>query len=181
MVERSHAREHRAFRTRAFFISAAFLAALFPTPARAQEASADSRVVGIEGVDFTDRTAFGPFSGFRTTFEDERSLNVENTPRARNEGVEEGEDEIVVIAPIVENFSSTENSEFDDNFFDRMGVEATSDPDLEGLAFLTREEMRDNGWALNVPVLGSRRGQTGPFLSLGAGRPERIVAAGVRF
>lgn len=117
------------------------------------------------------------------------SVNTEEAPhfveplpvfgRARTTTSED--DEIVVTAPIVGNFSSTENSEFDESFLDRMGVEQTSNPDLEGLAFLTPEEMRDNGWALNIPVLGSRRGQTGPFLSVGAGRPERIVAAGVRF
>lgn len=181
MEKRGHAREQRAFRTKAFFIGATFLAALFPAPARAQEAPVDSSVVAIERVDFTDRTAFGSFAGLGTAFDNNRNLNLGDAPRARNESVEEGSDEIVVTAPIVENFGPTENSEFDENFFDRMGVESTSNPDLEGLAFLTPQEMRDNGWALNVPVLGSRRGQTGPFLSLGAGRPERIIAAGVRY
>jgi hypothetical protein len=179
----SHERNRsRAFGTRALLtVASLFALATFTTPARAQEVSEPDNVIALRDVDFTDRTAFSPFAALGTSFENDRSLNLGNTPRARNESVEGGENEIVVTALWTENFISTENSEFDENIFDRMGVEPTINPDLVGLAFLTPEEMRDNGWALNVPVFGSRRGETGPFISVGAGRPERLIIGGVRF
>lgn len=165
----------------------AAVAALFvfgTEPASAQEARPYIEDLGFREYQFPNEATQPleiPLSNSFTTSTNAPRLNLGEAPRARNEGEETGEDEIVVTALRTENFGSTENSEFDDNIFDRMGIQPTMNPNLEGLAFLTPEEMRDNGWAVTVPVFGSRRGETGPFLSVGAGRPERIIAGGVRF
>jgi hypothetical protein len=88
----------------------------------------------------------------------------------------EVEDVIVVTAQRTESFSMGDTSEFDETIFDQ--VVSTSNPDLAGLAFLTPEERRDNGWAVSVPALGGRPGETGPFVSFEAGR-GRLISGGI--
>lgn len=164
--------------TRAFLtVASLFALATFTTPARAQEAS-EPEVVALEGVDFTDRT-ISSFAPLGATFADMPRLDLRELPRVTAVDEETGDDEIVVTAQREENFAPTD--EFDENIFDRLGVESTTNPDLAGLVFLTPKERRDNGWAVRVPVLGSRRGETGPFMSVGAGRPESLITVGTRF
>lgn len=153
-------------------------------PVSAQEARPYIEDLGFREYQFPNEATQPleiPLRDSFTTRTDAPRLTLSEAPRPRNEDEETGEDEIVVTAFRTDNFGSTENSEFDDNIFDRMGIQPTMNPNLEGLAFLTPEEMRDNGWAVTVPVFGSRRGETGPFLSVGAGRPERLITGGVRF
>lgn len=169
-----------------FHTGLAAVAALFvfgTEPASAQEAPPYIAELGFREYQFNDQAPTElqiPYNNsFTVQNADAPRLDLGETHRTRDESEEPREDEIVVTAERDENFAPTD--EFDGNIFDRMGVEPSLNPNLEGLAFLTPEEMRDNGWALTVPVLGSRRGETGPFLSLGAGRPERIITGGVRF
>lgn len=98
--------------------------------------------------------------------------------RPREDELTDVEDVIVVTAERTENFSMGDTSEFDETIFDQ--VVSTSNPDLAGLAFLTPEERRDNGWAVSVPALGGRPGETGPFVSFEAGR-GRLISGGIRF
>lgn len=131
--ERSERRPESALGRGALFVLALFATTAFTSPSRAQETSRDDNVVGIEGVDFTDRNVLDPFAALGAPFEDDRSRNLVNTSQARNESEETGEDEIVVTAVGQNKILVTPHPDDVISTIERLGMSTIENPENAGL------------------------------------------------